>query len=296
MIVDAVVSSIKKDLRTIALFIFLVSSLCSHAQQMAGVWEGDLLLNGNKKTTMKIRMEIMEQENNYYGILYSRGVDKSVVYGCDYFITGLPLNGRFSFKWQNVQRAIRLKQSDCESFEQLLVGIKKVDSSFVMEGNWVWAEGRADLFKLVKVSDMISDMAADEVETYLRHFFEQYEQMGVRLPEAERMQKRIRAIEVDSNDLVIELSTIDSLVHDSITVLVNGEPVAVEQNLFSKPVRIRLKSPPIGSSDVVVVNASLIQQKVRVRMQVSQRNQQNELILESSFAINAWVVFNRKQE
>jgi hypothetical protein len=166
----------------------------------------------------------------------------------------------------------------------------------VMEGNWVWDEGRADLFKLVKVSEVISDMAADEVETYIRHFFEQYEQMGIRLPEAERMQKRVGEVEVDSSDLVMELSTIDSLSHDSITVLVNGEPVAVNQNLFAKPLRIRLKSPPVGSSDIIVVNASLVQQKVHVQMRVSQGNQQKELLLEPSFTSNAWLIFNRKQE
>ncbi len=66
----AVVSSNKNKLQKTVLFLALLFSIQLHAQKIEGVWEGTLIIRGDVKTTMRIRMEIVEKDSSYFGILY----------------------------------------------------------------------------------------------------------------------------------------------------------------------------------------------------------------------------------
>ncbi|MEQ1797983.1 MAG: hypothetical protein ABL872_08520 [Lacibacter sp.] len=278
------------------LFLALLFSLQLHAQKIEGVWEGTLFLNGNAKTTMKIRMEIVERDSsNYFGILYSRGIEKNTIYGCDYFISGTKERNTVNFKWQNVQRAVAMEKYECRMFELLKLGYRKKDSVQRLLGSWVWKDEREDLINFTKVSDDISDMGQDEISGYVNDMYEEYESSGVVLAVEDRLPKKILELPVDSSDVIVEFTTIDSSMHDSISVYINGNVIAKEQNLARKPLRLRLKGMGPGTNDLLVVSASLVQPKLNIQMKIIYGGDLNNYTIQPGFASNSLVLFNRKE-
>jgi len=278
------------------LFLALLFSFQLHAQKIEGVWEGTLFLNGNAKTTMKIRMEIAERDSsNYFGILYSRGIDKNTIYGCDYFISGIRERNTINFKWQKVQRAVGMNEYECRMFELLKLGYRKKDSLQTLQGSWVWQDEREDAFSCTKVSDAVSDMAQDEISGYVKDLYEQYESSGILLAVEDRLPKKILELPVDSTDVIVEFSTIDSVKNDSISVYFNGNIIAEYHDLVRKPLRLRLKGMAAGTNDLLVVSASMVQPKLNIQMKITYRGELNAYTIQPGFTGNSLVLFNRKE-
>lgn len=287
---------IKNDLQKFLLFGALLFSLQLQAQNLEGVWEGKLQLENKRDNNMSIRLEIVQQDSNFFGLLYIRGLEKNTIYGCDYFITGFYEFGKINFKWQKVQRSIAMKESDCKNFERIIVGFKEKNSKQTIEGNWVWENGNTDFISCVKVEDAISDMANDEIENYIKEVSDQYETMGILLPVKERFMKKIFEKQVDSSDIVVEFSTIDSSNHDSISVYFNENPIAELQSLKQKPLRIRLKQLLPGLNDLIIVSESDLQNKLKISMKIIYEGEVNVMSIRPGFANNILVQFIRKQE
>ena len=278
------------------LFLALLFSFQLHAQKIEGVWEGTLFLNGNAKTTMKIRMEIAERDSsNYFGILYSRGIEKNTIYGCDYFISGTRERNTVNFKWQKVQRAVAMDKYECRMFNRLQLSYRKKDSAEVLAGKWVWEEGRRDDISFTKVSDAISDMAQDEISGYIKDLYEEYESSGVLLAVEDRLPKKILELPIDSTDVIVEFSTIDSSMHDSISVYINGNFIAEVHNLARKPLRLRLKELGPGTNDLLIVCASRVQPKLNIQMEIIYRGELNAYTIQPGFTSSSLVLFNRKE-
>lgn len=278
------------------LFLALLFSFQLHAQKIEGVWEGTLFLNGNAKTTMKIRMEIAERDSsNYFGILYSRGIEKNTIYGCDYFISGTRERNTVNFKWQKVQRAVAMDKYECRMFNRLQLSCRKKDSAEVLAGKWVWEEGRRDDISFTKVSDAISDMAQDEISGYIKDLYEEYESSGVLLAVEDRLPKKILELPIDSTDVIVEFSTIDSSIHDSISVYINGNFIAEVHNLARKPLRLRLKELGPGTNDLLIVCASRVQPKLNIQMEIIYRGELNAYTIQPGFTSSSLVLFNRKE-
>lgn len=278
------------------LFLALLFSFQLHAQKIEGVWEGTLFLNGNAKTTMKIRMEIAERDSsNYFGILYSRGIEKNTIYGCDYFISGTRERNTVNFKWQKVQRAVAMDKYECRMFNRLQLSYRKKDSAEVLAGKWVWEEGRRDDISFTKVSDAISDMAQDEISGYIKDLYEEYESSGVLLAVEDRLPKKILELPIDSTDVIVEFSTIDSSMHDSISVYINGNFIAEVHNLARKPLRLRLKELGPGTNDLLIVSASRVQPKLNIQMEIIYRGELNAYTIQPGFTSSSLVLFNRKE-
>lgn len=278
------------------LFSALLFSLQLHAQKAEGVWEGTLFLNGSAKTPLKIRMEIVEQDSSCFGILYSRGLEKNTIFGCDYFVTGFRNNNNISLKWQKVQRSIGMSNNDCRMFEQLRLNYRKKDTAQMLEGKWFWAEGRKEPISFIKVSDRISDMADDEISAYVKDLYEVYETSGLMLAVQDRFPKKVIDLPVDNNDVIVEFSTIDSSMHDSVSVYVNGKSIADHCNLMQKALRIRLKELPFGSNDLQVVNESVLQSKLNILMKIIYKGQINQFSIQPGFTVNSLILLTRKEE
>lgn len=273
----------------------LLFSLQLHAQNLQGVWEGKLNLNNSGSRYMNVRLELVKQDSSFFGLLYTRGLEKNIVYGCDYFITGFSVNGIVDFKWQKVQRAVAMKENDCRTFDHLIFGMKEEDSIKNVLGNWVWQNGNVGVFSCSKVSEVISDMAADEISVYLDDLYTQYETLGILLPVKDRFMKKVFELQVDSSDIVVELSTIDSSNHDSISVYFNGNSIAELHDLVKKPLRLRLKDLPIGANDLLVVSESSDQPKLNILMKIIQQGVVNLITIHPGFTANSIVLFTKKE-
>jgi len=279
------------------LLLALLFSFQLHAQKIDGVWEGTLFLYGSSKTTMKIRMEIVEKDSsNYFGILYSRGIDRNTIYGCDYFISGTRERNTVNFKWQKVQRAVAMDKYECRLFNRLQLSYRKKDSAQVLAGKWVWEEGRRDEINFTKVSDAVSDMAQDEISAYVNDLYEQYETTGIILPVQERLMKKTVDLQIDSSDVVVEFSTIDSSKHDSISVYINGNIIAESYNLLQKSLRVRVKQLPEGANDLLVVSESLVQHKLNIQVKLIFNGEVNASTIQPGFTSNSLIILTRKDE
>lgn len=279
------------------LFSALLFSLQIQAQNLEGVWEGKLQLENKRDNNMSIRLELLQQDsNNFFGLLYIRGLEKSTIYGCDYFVIGFYEFGKLNFKWQKVQRSVAMKETDCQSFERLIVGLKEKNAQHIMEGNWVWQNGNTDFISCVKVEDAISDMANDEIENYIKEVSDQYETMGILLPVKERFMKKIFEQQVDSSDVIVEFSTIDSSNHDTISVYFNENPISVMQFLHHKPLRIRLKDLLPGVNYLIIVSESVARNKLKISMKIIYEGTVNHITIRPGFATNALVQIIRKEE
>ncbi len=282
-------------MQKLLLFSALLFSLQLHAQKIEGVWEGSLLIRGDTKTTMRIRMEIVEKDSSYFGILYSRGVDKSTVYGCDYFIAGSFQKNKIVFKRQKVQRAVAMNEYECSMFQILQLSYRKKDSVETLQGSWVWRGDGKDVINCTKVSDAISDMAQDEISGYVKDLYEEYESSGILLAVEDRLPKKIIELPVDSTDVIVEFSTIDSSMHDSISVYINGNLIADVHNLARKPLRLRLKELGAGTNDLLIVSESRVQPKLNIQMIIIYRGELNAYTIQPGFVSSSLVLFNRKE-
>ncbi len=252
---------------------------------------------------MKIRMEIVEKDSsNYFGILYSRGIDRNTIYGCDYFISGTKERNTVNFKWQKVQRAVAMKGYECRMFELLKLVYRKKDSVQTLKGRWVWqnvqitsTEIREDHINFTKVSDAVSDMAQDEISSSVKNPYHQYESSRVLLAVKDRLTKKILELPVDSTDVIVEFSTIDSSMHDSISVYFNGDFIAEVHNLARKPLHLRLNGMGPGTNDLLIVSASLVQPKLNIQMQIIYQGILNACTIHPGFTSNSFVLFNRKE-
>ncbi len=278
------------------LFVLLFCSFQSSAQNLSGVWEGRLNKHEDGDKSMRVRLELLQSEGSWFGILYTRGVEKGTVYGCDYFVTGSPVNGRIDFKWQKVQRAISIKESDCQALQLILLEYKQRDSSFLLQGNWVWQNGNTEVMSCVKVTDTISFAANDEIDEYITALYKQYERSGILLPAQERFIQNEFSLDIDQQDIVVEFSTVDSSSHDSVSVFINGNTIVELQNLLEKPIRLRLKDLPVGTNDLLIVSRSVWQKKLNIKMTIHTPEKTHMLYLSPGFVRNALVLFNRKGE
>lgn len=246
--------------------------------------------------SMRVRLELLQNKGSWFGILYTRGVEKGRVYGCDYFVTGSPVNGRIDFKWQKVQRAISINESDCKALQLILLEYKQRDSSFLLQGNWVWQNGNTEVMSCVKVADTISFAANDEIDEYITALYKQYERAGILLPAQERFIQNEFSLDIDQQDIVVEFSTVDSSSHDSVSVFINGNTIIELQNLLEKPIRLRLIDLPAGANDLLIVSRSVWQKKLNIKMTIHTPEKTHMLYLSPGFVRNALVLFNRKGE
>ncbi len=282
-------------LRAFLFFIFIGFCSTLFAQTLAGVWEGSFLIHGSKKQKMSVRVELMETDGEYIGVVYSRGFDRNTSFGCDYIVGGRMYDGKISLTRKEVMRGVTMSKTECAFFEELYLTVPTNNAGSPINGKWYWRSEEFDSFSASKTDSVISDFGKDEIENYIQGLYAQFEQKNILLDPENRLYQKIDELEIDSSDIVLEFSSIDKNIHDSISVLFNGDIVSSEHDLSKKPLRIRLKQPVLGMNDIIVISQSIAQNKLRIRLQVKQQQVLRDYILEPGFIRNSLLLLNRKQ-
>lgn len=283
-------------MRNFLLLLLFSAALQTYAQNLRGVWEGKVVLDRSKNTKLTLRLELIEQEGAYYGILYSRGSDKGVVYGCDFFVSGKIQSDRLVLNWQKVQRAVAMKESECGLVNYFSLYVNKKDSAKTMDGYWVWQAGNSDVVNLTKVDSSISAMTTDEINDYVKQLYEAYEISGIKLPAESRLVKKVYEQFVESSPMLVQVLTVDSSAYDSISVYVNDNLLVSGQNLSKKPVRLRFDAMQPGDYEIVIVNESETKNKINLTVRFIQAGEVKEIKIASTYTINPLILFTRKED
>lgn len=245
---------------------------------------------------MNVRLELMESDTELIGIISTRGYDKGAVYGCDYLVAGRGNGNRLLLVRKNVQRAVSMSKQECSFFQRLELFFPSKDSAVTASSKWIWGDGSEETFALNKTEPVVSEIAKDEVEFYFEELYNNIEERGILLTPEDRIPQKVGEISVDSTELVIDINSIEKDIHDSITVVFNGEPIAEKYNLYKKPLRIRLQQVQPGISDIIVISESQGKKKLNLQIAVKQKELVKEFIVEPSFVRNVMLLLVQKQE
>lgn len=261
------------------------------AQSLTGVWEGVVKLTDAKSDRLNIRMELMQEGNDCYGVLYSRGYKKNTLFGCDYIVTGKFSSNTLQLRWANVQRAISMTKEDCSQMAALLL---KAKDSVTLSGIWQWILGESIPAECKKVSDSVSFSAKEEISLYKAAVIQTYEEQKIFLKAEDRFTESIYNGEVDSSDLVVEIRSTDSTARDSIDIYLNGEVLTTVNNLNKNPLRLRMKELPTGENDLIVVNKSASSYKALLGIIIQHKGVMQEISAAATGATNVVLYFIRQ--
>ena len=246
---------------------------------------------------MNVRIELMEQEGGFVGIINTRGFDKNTVYGCDYLVTGSVNGQTLNLKRKSVRRGVGMSNEDCIWFQELDLRLQKTNNEEQLKGVWVWVgDDQKDQFTFVKSQDSVSEVTKDEITAYVEETYRMYEENNVLLPVVDRMSNKIADLFVDSGDIVLDFSVDSASVHDSIAVFFNGNLISADHNFKKAPLRVRLKELAPGANDVVVISQSVAQKKLNVRLDVKFQGKSQQFTLQPGYTRNELLFFHRKQE
>jgi len=283
------------QLRAFLFFVVIIFSSTLVAQNLAGVWEGSFLLNGNKKQKMSVRLELMETDGEYIGIVYSRGFDKNTSFGCDYVVGGRIYDGKISLTSKDIRRGVAMSKTDCAFFYELYLNIPKNNAEKTLTGRWCWRNEECDAFTASKTDTVVSELGQDEIDNYIQELYKQFEERNIMLKPESRLYQKVSELEVDGSDILLEFSSVDKTTHDSISVLFNGELIANDHDLSKRPLKVRLKELPAGLNDIIIISQSIAQNKLKIRLLLKQGEFINEYTLEPGYIRNSLLLLKRKQ-
>ena len=245
---------------------------------------------------MNVRIELIEQEGGFVGIINTRGFDKNTVYGCDYLVTGSVNGQTLNLKRKSVRRGVGMSNEDCIWFQELDLRVQKTNNGEQLKGYWVWISEEADQLTVVKSQDSVSEVTKDEITAYVEETYRMYEENNVLLPIIDRLNHKAGELNIDSGDIVLDFS-IDSLsVHDSIAVVFNGQIISQLHDFKKAPLRIRLKELAPGSNDIMVISQSVAQNKITLQLVVKYGDKSQQYSLYPGFTRNEVLFLYRKQE
>lgn len=291
-----IVSSASMQARAFLLFTAIIFCSTLLAQNITGVWEGSFLMNGRQKQKMNVRVELMETDGEYIGIVYSRGFDQNTSYGCDFLVGGRIYDGKISLVRKQVMRGVAMTKGDCVFFEELYLTIPKVATETRINGKWYWRGEAYDAFSAVKTDSVVSDLTKDEIGDYIQDLYSQFEKNNVLLKPENRLYQKVGELEVDGSDILLEFTSTDNNKHDSIGVFFNGDLIANEHDLSKRPLKVRLKELPTGLNDIIVISQSVAQKKLNIQVNVKQQDQSHVYVLEPGFIRNSLLLFKRKEK
>lgn len=245
---------------------------------------------------MNVRVELMETDGEYIGMVYSRGFDQNTSYGCDYLVGGRIYDGKITLVRKEVMRGVALSKADCAFFDQLYLTIPKADTSKRINGRWYWRGEAYDAFSAVKTDSVISDLSKDEINHYITELYDQFEKNNILLKPENRLYQKVGELEVDESDILLEFISTDNNKHDSISVFFNGDLIAERHDLSKRPLKVRLKELPPGSNDIIIISQSVAQNKLNIRLNVKQQDQTHVYVLEPGYIRNSLLFFKRKEK
>mgnify|MGYP006902216409 CR=1 FL=1 len=273
------------------------SAFVAFAQNPVGVWEGSYFLQNSKKYKMNVRLEIFDSGPIMQGVVSTRGYSKGMVYGCDYVVYGTKDGNRIRMSNLNVRRGVVVSKEDCEFFQGFEVVFPKNDTSFtLLKGKWFWGNGWADNFTVKKTDSILSQSAIDDFFNYHMERYTLFEGNGVMLATNKRPLKNEGALQVDSSEVIIDINSIEKSEQDSISVLLNNEPITEIVSLYKKPLRIRLQQLNQEVSFFVIISESKNRKKIPLQLTIRQNDIVKEYTVEPGFVFNTMLLLKLKQK
>ena len=224
------------------------------AQDFSGQWEGELTRPGAGRQKLKVRMELVQQRTDLLGLIYTRGYDKGVSFGCDFFVTGNASKQGIQLRWKNIQRDFNTGNA-CGNFRELQLRRETHGADVFLNGGWELNDEEA-LLRLVRTDSVISPIAEDEINTYLKELYSLYDSLNVALDPAERLIEKIIEQPVNSKELILDFSAADSTGMDSIHVVLNGNLLINAHDFNQKSLRIRLPVQEESDIDFLIISLS----------------------------------------
>ena len=286
------------QLRAFLFFIFIVFCSTLFAQNITGMWQGSFDMPADKYTRgINVRVEVMETEGEYAGVIYTRALHRNTVYGCDYVVAGsLRLHdGVVSLVRKSVVRSVAIIESECEFFDRLELVLPYRGEAKKLKAYWYWQDGKVESFSITKKAAAVSENAKDELETYKQAIYESFEKNNVLLPWQNRLPKIVAELETDSSDITLEFSSAEQSPNDSIEISINGKVVRRNHDVSKKLLRLQMKPAADSINRIVVISNSVVQSKIKIRLFIKQQQKVWEYTLEPGFTRNAVMLLRRKQ-
>lgn len=282
-------------------FLFVVSILfCSTlvAQNITGMWLGNFELIDKTKQKINVRLEIVEIEGEYMGVVYTRELDKNTVYGCDFVVAGqLRLHDNvLSLIRKSVVRTVNTYKGDCEALERLDLVIPITKDFKKIRVRWYWQNGTSEKFSITKKADAFPAMAKEEPDTYKREMYEAFEKNNILLLPQKRLEKIAAELDVDSSSILLEFNSAEPGTNDPIEVSVNGEVQRRNQEVSNKTLRLQMKPFADSITKIIVVSNSVVKPKLKIRVFIQQQQKVWEYTLEPGFTRNAVLLLKRRQD
>lgn len=246
---------------------------------------------------MQVRLEIVEAGPIAQGVISIRGYNKGTVSGCDYLVYLTREGNRMRMFTLTVRRGIVMSKEDCNFLQSFDLSFPKNDTSFtLLKGKWIWANGWADKITLKKTTNTVSQSALEEGLNYHWERYALFEENGVMLSPTKRPGQNAGQVKLDSSQVVVDISSIEKSEHDSISVLLNGEPVAELISLYKQPLRLRFQQLNEGMNIFVIISESKIKKKIPLQLTIRQNSLVKEFTVAPGFVFNSMLLLEQQQE
>jgi hypothetical protein len=268
--------------------------LYNFAQQYAGVWEGKLSVDMGKVKSLSVKMELQDDGEIIGGVLYMRGLDGTIFFGCDYIIKGGLINGRLVLEQVKVVRSVAMDKANCGEMYKLSLKPDIKDSSKALTGYLEWNHQTRNKILFSKTTTEITPLGEEDIADYMESRAELFDLSKVFLKPSERYNKKVLDVEIERSEIILELTAADSIaVHDSVSVYHNLELVAGPLSL-TKPLRIRVTGMGENINTIVIVNESVLQRNLNIQVKVTNGNHMIQRTIQPGFSRNSLFVFRKK--
>lgn len=285
------------QLRAFLFLSFLSFAFSTTAQNFKGVWQGSFLMNGKKKQKINIMIEIAQKDGLLIGVVTTRGIDKSIIYGCDYVVAGNVKNNKLILVRRKVQRTVAIEYDDCVLLRRIELFFDRKDTMNTVKGKWVWDAENVEEFTAQRTATEISESAKEEVSKGIKGGgdADAKKQEEVRT-KIELRHKKVDELVVENGDITIIVSMLEKVPNTSVNVLLNGKLVIDEFNLSMNMMDVRFKVLDLNKYYINIINTSDHNRRLPVKIVLQQGSFTKEWTTSIEPDGNAWLLLKRKEE
>lgn len=276
--------------------LFLCTPTANFSQVPGGQWEGSLKLGaGRNAPTLHLRLELVTADSASYGVLYTRGVDRDDLFGCDYFLMGGPAGNNLQLRAVEVKRALQVGPEACANFNYLQIATMPGNDS-VGNARWYWMDGSYRNLLLRRTDSVVSASALEDMEDYFRRRHEFYDSLGLRLPPVERWQRIVYRLATTAPEILVEIAATPGSTGDTVSVYLNETLVVQPRSITQIPFRMRVQLPADSEQQLNIVNESVTKNRIPLRLHVVEKGAGTWLDVETTGTRHATLLLLRKNE
>ncbi|MBP6687115.1 MAG: hypothetical protein KA160_04585, partial [Lacibacter sp.] len=111
---------------------------------------------------MNVRIEVIQKDDDFIGVVSTRGFEENSAYGCDYIVFGHVVESKFILIRTDIRRGVSITEYDCSSFDRIELPFTKNDTADV-KGRWFWKQDVKEVLVVKKTATDISEIAKEEI-------------------------------------------------------------------------------------------------------------------------------------